>query len=242
MRQIEGIPLEAKLIDISLVFVARTENSIKNHWNCSLRKKLEAPSPHVTRNQQPIATEPCPQVIEQKGIFSKSEEIFSLDLVLGYAEGRENDRPALIPGNCRMMLPKDEPFMSSPVVKEGNKEMTFPTRNLSESEAHSLNPSLAVPCDTSPSASSLPTTPCNKRSDYYAEDGNTELLELRLSSLSYTQTVSSPDDGVAVDSYSVESKLRSAAKSFKNPPAIIRKRKSLTPCRSIDLDSGSDVH
>lgn len=82
----------------------RTENSIKNHWNCSVRKKVDFlylargsdPCYHKTKAESRKSEEVKQISLDQKVNLEASADTFSLDLVLGTANGRESN---LLPSN-----------------------------------------------------------------------------------------------------------------------------------------------
>lgn len=87
--------------------MCRTENSIKNHWNCSVKKRLELRS-HISDMESRkikvgiIKTEVVRQSLDRIANLEKNVEICSLDLdlVLGTPNGRESQTQSSDKGNC----------------------------------------------------------------------------------------------------------------------------------------------
>lgn len=72
--------------------MCRTENSIKNHWNCSVKKKLELRSFHLSDMESHKTQVGIRKTgLDQIANFDKNVETCSinLDLVLGTPKGRE---------------------------------------------------------------------------------------------------------------------------------------------------------
>ncbi|RVW85202.1 Transcription factor MYB3R-1 [Vitis vinifera] len=115
-----------KWAEIAKILPGRTENSIKNHWNCSLKKRLNlnASAFHLpgfpTNNLDSLKMERetengATQVVKQslgttfsldKQMESQSSVDTHLDLAVGYSSGKESHLPPFKKVNCR--FPKRE--------------------------------------------------------------------------------------------------------------------------------------
>lgn len=87
--------------------MCRTENSIKNHWNCSVKKRLELRSHISDMESRKIKvgirkTEVVRQSLDQIANLEKNVETCSLDLdlILGTPNGRESQTQSSDKGNC----------------------------------------------------------------------------------------------------------------------------------------------
>lgn len=210
---------------------ARTENSVKNHWNCSLKKKLYNYSASGSAANRPRLTVP-PLQADIKGVTRDSTEANPAQKLL---EAEENASQVDRGGSNRE---------SSASGKASNIEiLNDKSRTLTHVEGSSSvddKPSYgcSAPPETSPRSSNRDACgDLEGGSSEWAytglcyepiqrEDLNIYLSTGRFpSSESYVGPPSRLHMKEAWDSYSrTRSILRSAAMSYRNMPSIIRKR------------------
>jgi hypothetical protein len=266
----------------------RTENSIKNHWNCSVKKREEFLflaygsdlHSHKTKAESGKPEE-IKQSLDQKVNRERSADTCSLDLVLGIAHGKEigsqpsNNSDTFRESHHRSVQSNELRNTSSIKVKVTHEPGEFINSSTSEALSGSLQLSLSAPSDVGNffHGPSLPVSVEGlSKSSYgpqvnvlaadYSEDRNSKLRSQSKNSLSYLletgsfpsigsfiQTTSSPvsfhtpptqNEGITIDCSNLESKLRSAARSFKNTPSIIRKRR-LQISKNVDHVNNDDT-
>ncbi|XVF22606.1 hypothetical protein REPUB_Repub12eG0185900 [Reevesia pubescens] len=281
--------------EIAKLLPGRTENSIKNHWNCSVRKKVEllaASGIYLGNQNRRVECMPLGpgKTLEQKVNQGRSTDLYSLDFVLGDADRRESNLVVSNKENCRVMRKHSNVILKqSSLTMCANRyddacDLTIKTHQVQACDArapgnsnnlaanwsdkfghtsfedhvkfpffHERTIQHGLPTRMLSGLSSLPlTTPLNTAiaagylsyESLQPRDLNTFLTTGRFSDTdSYIRKVSSPVsfDTPSINSCSPESILKSAAKSFKNTPSIIRKRSSETTRQTINHNESDGV-
>lgn len=222
----------------------RSENSIKNHWNGSVKKKANLNAPMCASMYSSDFNAEGKMTIAKPS----SEENVPLDqrvdtnLSLGTMYARENQAQSL-DSETRTDDECHTKPQSTAVLNETSNEScegaagkTSPVR--SEANIVSL-----VSAET-PKSGSLRYKPLQlKDLDILSETGRLPTTDI------YTQKTSIPNsfynniqanytEGMFVDCTSPEAILRTAAKSFKNTPSIMRKVRS----QLSKKNTSSDIH
>ncbi|XP_065634152.1 uncharacterized protein LOC136061239 [Quercus suber] len=187
-----------------------TENSIKNHWNCSVAKKVTVLSSDLyTRETKAESREPkeVNQIDDQKVNWKGSADNCSLDLVLGIAQGKDSDSK-LPRKNDKTKLPRTifDDGSAASLIHQGNFQKII--HETSEALSGTLQLSLRTPSDvpicnkTTSNFHQRPAFPdsgkrlsesfsepqYNVFSGDYFENGNSKLSGQFKNSLSYGMT------------------------------------------------------